>query len=599
MPQNFCDGLPVRLKSSLDTSSIQPQTGYTAQSPTVSQRQDSYYIPSPTQQTGESSQSVQSQVFLPHINTSIPPHQQTKVHSTGPSAQAIFPTPPSTTYDVEDMDNYSYNGSPASGHYGVQSIAPQSSVASPSAWSPQDPHQISLQQQQFGRDTESMSCSFRGNPMNYEQQQQQQQLHHDQAYPHYEHTDFSRGANSNLATMDCKGKSPMALGMTEHKSEAGAHDGSPQLKNGLIQSFDSFVSGPVETSQHSEQQGAYEFGEVTKHEPDQEKPVVAAGASAASRVYAKLMHKAFLTRPTHAMTLQQLYQWFRENTDKGKNESKGWQNSIRHNLSMNQAFDKRERKPGPDAPLNGSGETKKTSEWFLQDWAIAGVQSTTRYRNKGQPKGRQSGSSQKRGQSSNSKRAQSGRKGGQATSATRSSREGVTKNTYQPRPAILDQGGNHGNFQQSLQNMVYDHHTGFPQYNLPVATGGELMTPENSSHGGMMLTPHPMQAGLLPISHTAQGFPYTPEIPSYNQGSQSDMYPVENMAGMYQGSHTPAPTQGGQPLATSMPQDLSPMFENSGEHRHQPNVPAGMGYWSDPITGTNYWVQRHDGSNHS
>jgi hypothetical protein len=51
--------------------------------------------------------------------------------------------------------------------------------------------------------------------------------------------------------------------------------------------------------------------------------------------YARLIYRAFMSSPRRAMTLQEIYQWFRENTDKGKADSKGWQNSIRHNLSMN------------------------------------------------------------------------------------------------------------------------------------------------------------------------------------------------------------------------------------------------------------------------
>jgi len=52
--------------------------------------------------------------------------------------------------------------------------------------------------------------------------------------------------------------------------------------------------------------------------------------------YAQLIYKALMgTAPRYAMTLQEIYQWFRENTEKGKSDSKGWQNSIRHNLSMN------------------------------------------------------------------------------------------------------------------------------------------------------------------------------------------------------------------------------------------------------------------------
>lgn len=53
--------------------------------------------------------------------------------------------------------------------------------------------------------------------------------------------------------------------------------------------------------------------------------------------YAKLIHRALMSVPSHSMVLQEIYQWFRDNTGKGSGgpESKGWMNSIRHNLSMN------------------------------------------------------------------------------------------------------------------------------------------------------------------------------------------------------------------------------------------------------------------------
>jgi hypothetical protein len=51
--------------------------------------------------------------------------------------------------------------------------------------------------------------------------------------------------------------------------------------------------------------------------------------------YAKLIHRALMSAPNHSMVLQEIYQWFRENTTKGSSDSKGWMNSIRHNLSMN------------------------------------------------------------------------------------------------------------------------------------------------------------------------------------------------------------------------------------------------------------------------
>ena len=52
--------------------------------------------------------------------------------------------------------------------------------------------------------------------------------------------------------------------------------------------------------------------------------------------YAKLIYRALLEAPGHTMVLRDIYAWFRRNTDKASNkETKGWQNSIRHNLSMN------------------------------------------------------------------------------------------------------------------------------------------------------------------------------------------------------------------------------------------------------------------------
>jgi hypothetical protein len=52
--------------------------------------------------------------------------------------------------------------------------------------------------------------------------------------------------------------------------------------------------------------------------------------------YAKLIYRALMSAPGHRMVLKEIYDWFATHTDKNKNPSqKGWQNSIRHNLSMN------------------------------------------------------------------------------------------------------------------------------------------------------------------------------------------------------------------------------------------------------------------------
>jgi hypothetical protein len=52
--------------------------------------------------------------------------------------------------------------------------------------------------------------------------------------------------------------------------------------------------------------------------------------------YAQLIYRALLEAPDHTMVLRDIYNWFKQNTDKAADkETKGWQNSIRHNLSMN------------------------------------------------------------------------------------------------------------------------------------------------------------------------------------------------------------------------------------------------------------------------
>jgi hypothetical protein len=52
--------------------------------------------------------------------------------------------------------------------------------------------------------------------------------------------------------------------------------------------------------------------------------------------YAQLIYQALLNAPNKTMILRDIYEWFKSNTDKASaSETKGWQNSIRHNLSMN------------------------------------------------------------------------------------------------------------------------------------------------------------------------------------------------------------------------------------------------------------------------
>ncbi|KAF4592266.1 forkhead domain-containing protein [Ophiocordyceps camponoti-floridani] len=139
--------------------------------------------------------------------------------------------------------------------------------------------------------------------------------------------------------------------------------------------------------------------------------------------YAQLIYRAFMSRSDHAMTLQDIYQWFRDNTNKAVTEKGGWQNSIRHNLSMNAAFTKRHRKADGGDFRCLMEDAKRSNEWVLEDWAVCyGVQSTTRYR-KGNPRrrtGTRSANLEVRQRTQHSaKRAVSGRKGGCAARDSR------------------------------------------------------------------------------------------------------------------------------------------------------------------------------------
>ncbi|KAK4139076.1 uncharacterized protein C8A04DRAFT_33464 [Dichotomopilus funicola] len=91
--------------------------------------------------------------------------------------------------------------------------------------------------------------------------------------------------------------------------------------------------------------------------------------------YAKLIHQALLSAPRHAMTLHEIYQWFCEHTETGERPNKWWKRSIRRNLSTNHAFNKRERRSSADLAGENGQTDKKLTEWYLETWALTGVES--------------------------------------------------------------------------------------------------------------------------------------------------------------------------------------------------------------------------------
>ncbi|KAH6639140.1 hypothetical protein C7974DRAFT_449069 [Boeremia exigua] len=137
--------------------------------------------------------------------------------------------------------------------------------------------------------------------------------------------------------------------------------------------------------------------------------------------YAQLIYRALLTAPQHTMVLRDIYDWFKTYTDKATHsETKGWQNSIRHNLSMNGAFEK------VDSPAEA---TTKGFMWRLTPASLReGVKSTTRYRSKAPHK-------RTTHRTPLPQRQASGAKGGQASRRSTTLRRARPRAPPSPSPA--------------------------------------------------------------------------------------------------------------------------------------------------------------------
>ncbi|KAJ5131008.1 Winged helix-turn-helix transcription repressor DNA-binding [Penicillium bovifimosum] len=179
-------------------------------------------------------------------------------------------------------------------------------------------------------------------------------------------------------------------------SECQCHPGWPVMDSGHefksqtydfathldpIQPLQSSPPSPLSeiSSYHSPQSLAAASPSMTAHSTDRLSPRLSTAEQKQERSghlpYSALIYNALKAAPGNKLPLQGIYNWFQENTDKGADPSeKGWQNSIRHNLSMNAGFEavKEEPKPG-EKPVN---------LWRLTPEAIRKgcIESTTRYR---------------------------------------------------------------------------------------------------------------------------------------------------------------------------------------------------------------------------
>ncbi|KAH6657061.1 hypothetical protein BKA67DRAFT_178763 [Truncatella angustata] len=563
MQMPFCDGLPVSYPCSASPDSNPRQTCTTQSTPGCGghPNPEGYYTPSPSLVSAETFHAAHHQTthFPPILATAIQAYPLSQIRSAG-SAQVMWPTPPATTY--EDFEDYTYQHSPTSRPLSVHPDTPSisSSVNSPRSWSSPDAQQLSYNQavwrSQESTPPYSMQFSIHVNT---------DDRFHQQLAP-------SPYASSLLATnMEHNAMSPEAPGMITDivDSAMSNRSVSPVPNNGLSNDY------TFDDEETSFAPGRGDNGSDEEEAKREDEP------------YAQLIYKAFMSREDHAMTLQEIYQWFRENTDKANSENKGWQNSIRHNLSMNGAFVKRERLPEAGGPVTDNGEPKKTSEWLLQGWAVTeGVQSTTRYR-KSNPSRRGGSNSQRLpGNHHPSARASSGRKGGNAASRTRSaaSRTALrrqqycdlahsirTKNTLAPEGFIGRQyvGPQSMNFTHSME--------GNPVTPPEVPVGAILF--EDTMHGHQVL-----QSG------TAQGYYFEPTQPQHRHIRQPhpqshpgpNAFKLEDITSVYQ---PPPVAQASDPndpsqLTAHLPTAFSQLFtDDVGDN---PARISNMGYgWND------------------
>ncbi|KAI1334358.1 hypothetical protein F5Y15DRAFT_294335 [Xylariaceae sp. FL0016] len=542
-----CGGLSVYPPST--TTPAELNRSYTAQSSTSSvdswADQSGFYLPSQPSQPVETIPRPQQP--LPAAITADYQPYPNSLCSTSSSSQRVWPTPPpSVTHEGEDVDGYSHLSSPTSGTPGVCPAGPRpvdsSSSGRSGSWFEGESRQMNFPQLAW-RSPEPLSHSHMGmvTPTSFEDP-----YHHQIAASPYECTSFTTRQNMNPDSSTHQDHASMLPDVSGTSPDLSVHGDSPDLRAGDF----------------SVAEGMDEDEEI----PDQGEHSEVDNGDRADEPYAKLIYRAFMSRARHAMTLQEIYQWFRENTDKARSQSKGWQNSIRHNLSMNAAFVKQQGEELPE-----SGDNKKSTEWVLEDWAVnEGVQSTTRYR-KGTSNRRQASSHHRVG-GPLSARATSGRKGGITASKTKAANN---------RRHTSNQGINHA-YLRSQQDVIQTMLHGGAEYFSPEYTRPDLPV-STEAHNPNLVFREPMSNAAIAPTTTSQVYAYGENL-HYGQMHNglsshppSSLYPNEHIHNVYQ-----PPVHGQERLSgttPALPAVYGQVFADAEELQdgQAPYIPWGHG----------------------
>ena len=586
MHSGFCDGLPVHYTASPPASdeTDHPPRAYDAQAQDAGLGPlDGFYIPPPPLR-------LPAEICQPRPQASPdPPGARTPAapaayprlpsHSASlsSSSSGLWPTPPSTT--CEDFEDYSYHGSPASTGVPLATCPARSSAASPRSWSSPELQQVHFQPGIWkGQDPlppyrmplcTSMPPEERFPPPPPPQQQQQQQQHEEVEGLSYPSAHFLSNSPDPDAIM-----SQDAPALTPDQADSMASGDSPPPKDEYRASY--LVEGGEAAHAPAENGDASSDGEE---------------GSQTDIPYAQLIFRAFMSRENHAMTLQEIYEWFRQNTDKARGDTKGWMNSIRHNLSMNQvprppppaaltaltrlslrppltrfqAFVKMSELLAEAGVMEPPGQPRRANEWVLRDWAITdGVKSTTRYRKgvpgrrgaaaRSQNNGMRAHHHNSRSHNSHSARASSGRKGGLSASKTKAAanreklrlqqrhnarysavHEMHLPSSYHPVPSYYGRYGS--DYGQGLKEEAAG----------PSTDGGDMLFPSHGMMGAELAAssnpPYYQNYVTAPASHTA----FPPYQSQHTMQHRPPVFKVEQTTGVFE---PPASEAGGLGLAS-------------------------------------------------
>ncbi|KAJ8064907.1 hypothetical protein OCU04_007211 [Sclerotinia nivalis] len=120
----------------------------------------------------------------------------------------------------------------------------------------------------------------------------------------------------------------------------GLYGRKPSLKRSLMD------AAPIQEAKVQNKSKAEEGNDTSGPrelpEPDSFPPIHDDGFKP-SHSYAQLIGMSILRAPKRRLTLAQIYKWISDNYTFYNAADAGWQNSIRHNLSLNKAFVKQER----------------------------------------------------------------------------------------------------------------------------------------------------------------------------------------------------------------------------------------------------------------